>query len=311
MKKIIPILALPLLLTGCSDNTELGDRAIIQAAAIDFDRGEYNVSALLFSSGGGSGDTIDASQDNVIKVSGSGKTLAEAIDNISLIDGKEIYMSETKLLILGGGFSDVSALPALNTLYYDMRCSLNMPICFSEDAELLTDLHFKEGITAAEKPLSMIEYAYDSGNYPKAVLLDVFADSSGGRATLIPAFEETENGYGMTDDEEGKTAVLSGSCYMMNGRLSAPFDSRMTAGLMLLSGLTDKITLNYTVEGDDENEYTCEAYCIKAELLPDKEDMVRVSARFRERNGAALSEKQCGFALAALTELVRGAMKPV
>ena len=162
MKKIIPIIAAMLLLTGCSDNTELGDRAIIQAAAIDFDRGEYRVSALLFSSGGGGGDTIDASQDNVIKVSGSGKTLAEAIDNISLIDGKEIYMSETKLLILGGGFADISALPALNTLYYDMRCSLNMPVCFSEDAELLTDLHFKEGITAAEKPLSMIEYAYDS-----------------------------------------------------------------------------------------------------------------------------------------------------
>ncbi len=308
MKKIIPIIAAMLLLTGCSDNTELGDRAIIQAAAIDFDRGEYRVSALLFSSGGGGGDTIDASQDNVIKVSGSGRTLAEAIDNISLIDGKEIYMSETKLLILGGGFADISALPALNTLYYDMKCSLNMPVCFSEDAELLTDLHFKEGITAAEKPLSMIEYAYDSGAYPKAVLLDVLADTAGGSATLIPAFEETENGYGMTDDEDGKTAVLSGSCYMIDGRLSAPFDSKMTTGLMLLSGLTDKIMLNFTVDGDNYNEYTCEAYCIKVELMPEKKDMVKISARFRERNGAALSDELCDYALAALTELVRGAM---
>lgn len=306
MKKIILIASL-LLLTGCSDNTELGDRAIIQAAAIDFDRGEYHVSALLFSSGGGGGDTIDASQDNVIKVSGSGKTLAEAIDNISLTDGKEIYMSETKLLILGGGFSDISALPALNTLYYDMRCSLNMPICFSEDAELLTDLHFKEGITAAEKPLSMIDHAYNVGAYPKAVLLDVLADAAGGRATLIPAFEETENGYGMTDDEKGRTAVLSGSCYMLDGRLSVPFDSKMTTGLMLLSGLTDKTLLNFTA-GDDYNEYTCEAYSIKVELVPERKDMVKVSARFRERNGASLSEEQCDHALAALTELVRGAM---
>ncbi len=307
MKKIIPIIASLLLLTGCSDSTELGDRAIIQAAAIDFDRGEYRVSALLFSSGGGSGDTVDASQDNVIKVSGSGKTLAEAIDNISLIDGKEIYMSETKLLILGGGFSDVSALPALKTLYYDMRCSLNMPVCFAKDAELLTDLRFKEGITAAEKPLSMIEHAHAAGAYPKAILLDVLADSSGGRATLIPTFEETENGYGMTDDEKGRTAVLSGSCYMIDGRLSAPFDSEMTTGLMLLSGETDKILLNFTA-GEDDSEYTCEAYGIKVELLPDKKDTVKVCARFRERNGAALSEEQCDYALAALTELVRGAM---
>ena len=139
-------------------------------------------------------------------------------------------------------------------------------------------------------------------------MLDVLADTAGGSATLIPAFEETENGYGMTDDEDGKTAVLSGSCYMIDGRLSAPFDSKMTTGLMLLSGLTDKIMLNFTVDGDNYNEYTCEAYCIKVELMPEKKDMVKISARFRERNGAALSDELCDCALAALTELVRGAM---
>ena len=68
MKKT-PFLAIiaALLFTGCADATDLGNRAIIQAAAIDFDNG-YRVSALLFSSGGAGSDVIDASQENVIKV---------------------------------------------------------------------------------------------------------------------------------------------------------------------------------------------------------------------------------------------------
>jgi len=131
MKKLALIIIGTLLLTGCeADMTELGNRAIIKAAAIDFN-GNYQVSALLFSGGGSGGDTIDASQENVIKVSGEGETLAEAIDNISLIDGKKLYMAETKLLILGSGFEKVSAADALETLYFYMLCSLNIPVCFA------------------------------------------------------------------------------------------------------------------------------------------------------------------------------------
>ena len=97
------ILAGCLLLSGCADVTELGDRAIVQLAAIDHDGSEYKLSCLLFSAGG-SGGTIDVTKDNVIKVTGSGETLSEAIEQVSLIDGKDIYMSEAKLIVLGSRF---------------------------------------------------------------------------------------------------------------------------------------------------------------------------------------------------------------
>ena len=62
MKKLIlpAVIAGMLLLSGCQ-STELGKRAIIQAAAVDHRNGEYTVSALMFSSGGSSRDGIDAS----------------------------------------------------------------------------------------------------------------------------------------------------------------------------------------------------------------------------------------------------------
>ena len=298
MKKLALIIIGTILLTGCeSDMTELGNRAIIQAAAIDFN-GNYQVSALLFSGGGSGGDTIDASQENVIKVSGEGETLAEAIDSISLIDGKKLYMAETKLLILGGGFEKISATDALETLYFDMRCSLNMPVCCAESAEFLTDLQFTEGITSAEKPLALIENAHRMGVSPKTTLLDLLADSAGGRASLLPRLAPTKNGRGMTSAEDGKTAVLNGSRYMKNGMLNGYYSAPETAALMLLSGKTDKLLLNYL---HNDTEKTCEAYGIR--VSPEGSNW-RVSAKFRTRNGGALSAEEQRSALSALTELV-------
>lgn len=296
-------------LTGCGDATELGNRAIIQAAALDYDDydGKYRVTAMLFSSGGSGGDTIDASQENVIRVNSEGETLAAAIDDISLVDGKRIYMSETKLLILGSGFEETSAEPALKSLYLDLRCSLNMPVCCVGSGELAEDiaaLQFTEGITSADKPLSLIENASEMGVSPKTTLLDLLADSEGGKASLLPMLAITENGSGMTnsDDEQSnnKTAVLSGSRYCEGGVLGEGLSSRATAAEMLTTKRSRKTTLNFKCGGE---EMTCEAYSIKITDDPlIGEGVLRVSAKFKTRGGGRLNEQE---RRAALNELVQ------
>ena len=301
MKKLYILLACCMLMTGCTDTTELGSRAIIQAAGIDYSDGIYRVSALMFSGGGG-GDTIDASQENVIKVCGEGKTLTEAIDNVSLGDGKEIYMSETKLLILGGGFESTSAVEALDKLFREMRCSLNMPICCADNAEQLTELHFTEGITAAEKPLSVIENADRAGIAPKTLLLDVLSDSAGGRDTLIPHFTLTDNGSNVTADDSVITAVIDGTRPLSRGFLGELCDSRKTLGLMLIGGKSRSVTLNYVFNGA---ESTCIAYNIGVKITPDG---VKISSKFRTRNGGRIPEPERQAALEVLADIVQSAL---
>lgn len=305
MKKLIfaCIITLSLLLTGCADPTNLANRAIVEAVAIDYDSG-YRVSALLFSSSGSGSDTIDASQENVIKVVGTGKTLSEAIDNLSLNDGKKIYMQETKLLIIGGGFSEESINEALNTLYYDMRCSLNMPVCCANSAEEITDLQFTEGLTSAEKPLSLIENAYELGVSPKTDLLDLFADSAADRPSLIPQLTVTRNGRGMTASDDGITAVLCGSRYLDGGKLVGDFDTRQTTAILIRSKKTDKIMLNYFY---NDEERTCEAYGIK--IIEDSKNGIpslNVTAKFKNRTGGKLEQNEELSAQNALLTLVRG-----
>lgn len=274
-----------LALSGCADMTELGDRAIIQAAALDYDNGVFRVSALMFSGGGGS-ERIDSSQDNVIKVSGEGGTVGAAIENISQIDGKRVYMSEAKLLIFGAGFEQADIISALDMLYFERRCSLNMPVCFAESAEMLTDIRFTEGITAAEKPVSMIENAHSAGASPKTTVFDILCDNTAGRSSYIPMFCESFNGYGMSDDENGRTAVLCGSAKIVGGRIAGTADLKQTIGLMLLSGETDSLPLNFFANGA---ECACEANGIAVEL---NDSEVSFSARFRWLSGAPLSDSE-------------------
>lgn len=290
-----------LLLSGCQ-TSELGERAIIQAAAVDFRGGEYVVSALMFSSGGGSQEGLDASGENVIKVTGTGDTLAQAVENISLTDGREVYMRENKLLIIGSGFEDADFTPAVEALSRDMRCSLNMPVCYSDDPELLTDLHFKEGITSAEKPVSMIENSYNAGASPKTCLLDLLNDAAAGRCTLLPMFSRTVNGFGMTADENGETAVITGSRVYYCGNLYERLDGEQTSGEMLLFGLTDKTRLYFRHAG---GEQSCEAYSVRAKLR-DNGDVV-LSARFRKPSGEALPAELKTAAFAELERLIRSA----
>lgn len=286
-----------LLLSGCADVTELGDRAIIQLAAIDHDENGYHLSALLFSAGG-SGGTVDITKDNVIKVTGSGETLGDAIGQISLTDGKDIYMSEARLIVLGSGFEQESAVSALTMLYRDMRCSLSTPVCCTEKAELLTDLEFTEGITAAEKPFSMIRNAELMGMSQETTLLDILADNEAGRATLIPSLGEAMNGSGMTTDENGRTAVLNGSRLLRDGRLTGFADVEQTTGYLLLSGLADSVAISYT---DGGAEYRCEAYNIRCEVR--SHDDFTIEADFRSTNGAPLSERHKKLASDQLTRL--------
>lgn len=300
MKKLVILTGCCLFLTGCADTTELGSRAIIQSAGIDYADGVYRVSALMFSSSG-SGGTIDASQENVIKVCGEGTTLTEAIDNVSLNDGKEIYMSETKLLILGKGFDEISVTETLDILFREMRCGLNMPICCADNAEELTEIHFTEGMTASEKPLSIIENSDRAGRAPKTLLLDVLADSEGERDVLIPHFALTENGSSVTTDDSGITAVIDGTYLVSGGRLKNFRDETETIGLMLIGGKKDSITLNYLYDG---SERTCIAYDVKVRA---ESGGIMISSKFRKRNGGRLSgrERQTAYEnLCAIIESV-------
>ena len=72
---------------------------------------------------------------------------------------------------------------------------------------------------------------------------------------------------------------------------------------MLVSGETDRLTLCFESGGKSR---TCEARSIKVRVLPD--GSAQVSASFRARNGAALTERDEQGAMERLQEIVRAGL---
>ena len=290
------------LLTGCEGRTELGERAIIQAAAIDCDEEGYTVNAMLFSSS--ASGLVDASEENVIRVDGSGETLAQALDDISLNDGREAYLDDIRLIILGAGFEETQLTQVLGTLYFDMGCGLNTVLAYADEPSEIVELRFTEGVTSAEKLLGLIDNAHREGISPKTTLLDTLCAAESDSAELLPRLVIEKNGS-VTSQEDGLTAVPDGSRVVSGGKLGRQLSAEETVGLMLLSGDTRRLTLNFSEDGRGGGR-TCEAYGIRVRRLDD--GSAEVSAKFRARNGAALTAHDEQNALVRLTEIVASAM---
>lgn len=122
MKKVIPILLILIFLTGCWDKIELEDQAIISAIGVDQIGKEkvkvflqiLNPEALGGASPGGGGGGGGEKKKGVFVVTGTGRTMAEAIEKISTSSPRRLFMGQTKVIIFGGELRKKGITPVLD-----------------------------------------------------------------------------------------------------------------------------------------------------------------------------------------------------
>jgi len=109
LKKIFILISIIFLLTGCYDNIELDDLAIITGVGIDYKNNKFKLTYEILS------DT--KTEDNTAllsyTVSGSGKTISEAFINTNYKVSKKAYFAHLKVLVLSesiinGHFEDIT-----------------------------------------------------------------------------------------------------------------------------------------------------------------------------------------------------------
>lgn len=94
MKKILILLALIFIITGCSSYSELNDLAIINAIGIEKEDNNYKLYASFVE------NVEDLVEPNTTIYDVSGTSLNEIIDNLSLTLNKKIYISHLDLLLI-------------------------------------------------------------------------------------------------------------------------------------------------------------------------------------------------------------------
>ena len=128
MKKLIIVISLIIVCTGCFNYSELNDYAIATGMAIDKSDDGYEVSMLISNS-------PKSSEKNYTTVvySGKGKTIYEAIKEIGLISPKELYIGHLSILIISDSVAKDGINSVLEFLLQEPRSKKNFYVALSKD----------------------------------------------------------------------------------------------------------------------------------------------------------------------------------
>ena len=313
MKKIsialILSLVLSLSLSGCVRYVELSDRAIVQALGIDYipDRNIYRISMQYFSqTSEGGQNQIDKTQPNVLKSVGEGDSILTAAKNASILSGKDLLLSENRLIIIGSELCNEDLSKTLQFFISNYHSHPKTYVCGAENtAEELIDIRFKEGYVSSQRLINLIENASSEGHTVADYAYQIMGNlcNSTGSAYLprLKISEQKTDGTvpkesgegqkgGEEEQETEKTIVLDGGVVFSGKRKSGVIDSASCVGLQFLSNRMAEYSV--TVK-DNDNRSTITFFSVRTAITPrfnEKSELyfdisVTADGRFDERGG--------------------------
>lgn len=274
---LLPILSLVLLLAGCFPKEELKETSIVQAIGIDVGKEkDFAVTLQTYTpKTGGSGGSIDTSENNAGMLSGEGDTVSEAIHNAVMSGGKKLFTGYNRLIVLGRSLAEQSIQPIFS--YFDRNTTTrqNVEVLMADgEAKEIVSIDIKEGILAAEMIEKMLGdrkqngYISDMPYYSLSKNMYLY----GGCAVLplIEIVEEEEKQEGTIPSlqkvQATRSAVFSG--YRLVGEL----DMEETRGSVLLHNQLEETVLVARQESGETA--SVQLYQCRQTLMPRIEDGV-------------------------------------
>lgn len=99
MKKLIILIPLIFIFTGCTDYKELNDIAIITGLAIDIEDNDYKTSVLISNSQKANESNKEGDAGTIV-FNGTGKSISEALKNIDTKIPKQLYFGHLAVVII-------------------------------------------------------------------------------------------------------------------------------------------------------------------------------------------------------------------
>ncbi len=313
IKMILLLSVIAVALCGCVRYTELSDRAIVQALGIDYlpDKKTYRISMQYFAqSAEGGKNQIDKTQPNVLKSVGEGESVLTAAKNASVMSGKDLLLSENRLIIIGNELLSYDLDKTLEFFIANYHSGPRTYVVAAENtAEELIDIRFKEGYVSSQHLTSLLENAGDEGKMPAMISYQLMTDLYSSGSAFLPRFaiskqktdatvpaesgnkggeDSKKQGDESTEEEGEDTIILSGGIVFSDNKAAGEVDSEVCTALQFI---TDEIEeYSVTVNDEDGEKVTITLFSVSTDIIPYFEDdslifeiKVNAGGRFDER----------------------------
>lgn len=250
MKRLIAIILICLMLTGCTGAGEVQRRIVVHAVGIDPGEEGYEVSYQVFSKGSTDGGPVDADESNVATLLAQGQTLYETEESLRLQTGKEVFLGDAELIVIN---SELSGKDLSEFLSYfrkaDVYLGVNIVYCRGKASETL-GAKLEQGSATAILLRGVVESAVESGRACTSRIIEIYnAVETDGETVAVPIIslekKEKKDGTTVSDAEVG----VFGSVLISPDGPKGEIDPETAMGIRLLRGDAKKMSLTFEAEG--------------------------------------------------------------
>lgn len=257
MKKVILLLII-LLTSGCYNQEEINDLAIVNAIGIDYIDNEFKVSVSIIN--------FKDEKENTIVLSSNGKTVESALNKLNDSFDRRIYIDQLKLLLINKEALKLKPVESINYLVNYPSAGISFLVSSVEDN---TESILKIITTNSLSVTTIIDILNNSelyGSFHSKVTFDMFLNSviSNNTSIILPVLEINDKNIGTIDKE--KTFIINKEIIINNNHTINYLEGNENIGYNLLKN-KDVITNTLTIPCD-ENYFTIYLKEIKSSINP-------------------------------------------
>ncbi len=239
MKRWLAFLMLPmLLLGGCRFGSDMASQVVVTGIGIDYREGRYLLSIQAVEALKISGSLSEQSEAATTVYTAEGGSVAEALQAFLNETGKNTYILQNRILVLGGEACRERSLFELLDYFIRNReghATVDVILCDGDPTALLSTVSGSDAV-AADYVSQLLEEGNRRGQSVSTCLSDIERASSGMYDAVLPILRM-----------EGNTPTLAGTALFRSGEFVGEMSVSQTRGL-LLSGDTPDYCV-YTTEG--------------------------------------------------------------
>lgn len=240
MKKIVILLIILFALTGCSNYHELNDLAIVSAIGIEKEEDKYKVTLELYKEvkESNSGSASKESED----LSGTGKSIDEAINNSSFASEKLLYFSHIQAIIIDSDLAKEGISSIMDYLSRNTDFSFVSYIVVSDDkkpSEILSKKDINNEIIG--DAISSIFNTTDQNN--SAFVYNKYFEF------LEEYINKHQDVYAPLIKVKDKQIVIEEMAIFKDDKMVDTLDSLKTKAFSLLSNNTDSLYYKLSYSG--------------------------------------------------------------